>query len=131
LATGKVNLDIEGGLLPYSIQWFNSSGNMISTQKTVECLSAGWYRVLINDQSSCAGTKPYIIKDSVKITEPAVKLDLTVPVVNNNSCSGFSNGNVKLQALGGTPAWQYAVNGQPFSAFQWITGLSAGDYLFM
>jgi hypothetical protein len=85
-STGKASVSVSGGLIPYQVSWLDHSGQMVSNTQITENLPAGWYKVLINDQSSCAGSNNFVIKDSVKITEPAGRFDPLAAAAGNSTC---------------------------------------------
>ncbi|GAA0878519.1 hypothetical protein GCM10009119_14870 [Algoriphagus jejuensis] len=85
---GSLDLDVSGGLPPYSINW--SFG---STQSGFDNLGPGDYTLTVSDQSGCIRTQTITIEDA-----PLFAID---PEVKNVSCFGAKDGSIKLNFVGG------------------------------
>ncbi|MEA3497407.1 MAG: gliding motility-associated C-terminal domain-containing protein [Bacteroidota bacterium] len=111
---GKINLNVSGGVKPYSFVWSNGTST-----KNQENIVAGKYIVDIIDFNNC------LISDSIILEQP-----LSAIQINNNtqdvSCFGGNNGWIELLTQGGTPPYNYKwSNGDTISK---ITNLTAGTY---
>jgi large repetitive protein len=104
------------GLAPYTYSWTGGG----QTSQTASSLTAGAYTVTMTDNSGCVATA------NVTITQPTV-LSGTVAAVNV-SCNASCNGMITVTASGGTPAYQYSLNGGAFQASNSFTGLCNGTY---
>jgi large repetitive protein len=104
------------GLAPYTYSWTGGG----QTSQTASSLTAGAYTVTMTDNSGCVATA------NVTITQPTV-LSGTVAAVNV-SCNASCNGTITVTASGGTPAYQYSLNGGAFQASNSFTGLCNGTY---
>ncbi len=103
------------GLAPFSYSWTGGQ-----TSQTASNLGAGSYTVTMTDNSGCVATA------NVVITQPTVLSGTLTPV--NVTCNGACNGTITVAASGGTPAYQYSINGGPFQASNTFTGLCNGTY---
>ena len=105
-----------GGVFPYSYQWSNGGTNSV-----VGNLSQGIYYVTVTDANNCSYT------NNVTITAP-LQLDLTLVNKEDVTCNGGNDGEIQLQASGGTmPAGGYIFTwNPPLGNNPNPTGLSAG-----
>ncbi|WP_026902602.1 Ig-like domain-containing protein [Pedobacter glucosidilyticus] len=111
---GTINITPSGGISPYSYKW-----NDGITTEDRNNLKKGIYSVLITDAAGCT-----IIK-SVTINESALAINLIS--VSNANC-GFNNGELKVEAQGGTAPYTYKLQGvtMPSGTF---SNIYAGAYL--
>ncbi|MGD1847719.1 MAG: PKD domain-containing protein [Salibacteraceae bacterium] len=95
---GAIRVAASGGTPPYAYQWSNGAGN--ATTPLVTGLAAGNYAVTVTDSLGC---------DSVllfSLTEPST-LQTATSVAQGISCFGFNDGQVWVQATGGTLPYTY------------------------
>ncbi len=111
-ANGSVNLQVSGGVAPYSFLWSNGA-----LTQNVSGLAPGNYSVIVSDAIACNDTV------QITITEPSI-LNLTLTSVQPN-CNGASTGTITSVASGGTSPYSYQ-GGNPV-----ISGLGAGTYSVM
>jgi hypothetical protein len=118
--SGSISVSAAGGsgALAYSLDGINfQSATMFNN------LGAGTYTVTVRDAGGCTG------QATVTITEPTA---LTIFVSSLNvSCNGGNNGAIVVSASGGTPPYQYNLNGGAFQALGSFTGLSAQAHSVM
>jgi gliding motility-associated-like protein len=119
---GSIDISAVGGVAPLSFIWRNSGGVVVSTVANASGLIAGTYSLEVTDLSSCVVTYP----DAVIIDEPtALTSSLsTTDVV----CYSQTNGSITVLAAGGTPAYNYSLNGAPPVAGNVFPGLGKGFY---
>lgn len=118
-STGGVNITPIGGTAPYTYQWTNALGTIISTSQDIINRSAGNYTVTITDNNGCS------LNNTFQITQPNQAIGSST-VLNNVSCYGGSNGSIDLEVWGGTAPYTYLwTNG---SNNQDISGLTVGNY---
>lgn len=103
------------GLAPYTYSWTGGQ-----TSQTASGLGAGSYTVTLTDNSGCVATA------NVTITQPTALTGTLTPV--NVSCNGACNGTITVAASGGTPPYQYSINGGAFQASNSFTALCNGTY---
>ncbi|HLP19330.1 MAG TPA: gliding motility-associated C-terminal domain-containing protein, partial [Chitinophagales bacterium] len=91
---GQVQIQVNGGVAPFTYNWANASGQTLLTN-----LAAGNYDVTVVDNSGCSVAGGYIIG-----TMPAMVVS---PVVHNASCAEVDNGSIDLAITGGTAAYAF------------------------
>lgn len=116
-ATGKVNVTIAGGTPPYQILWNDSQ-----TSTTIQNLLAGLYQATITDSNQCEEMT------AIQIEEPPSTVALTFQQ-RDITCFGGRDGQISIQANGGTPPHQYSTDGVQFTNANILIGLTAGDYI--
>ena len=120
LANGQVTLgSVTGGTLPYQ---YNFNGLGLSGTAIYTNLSAGSYSLIIQDASGCTYTSPSIVLTNA--TGPTA-----ISTTFSNETCNLSNGQITLGLVtGGTPSFQYNLNGLGFSSTTSYTNLIAGTY---
>ena len=116
IATGSIELMVDGGDGSYSFNW--SNGN---NQQDLTNLSAGTYTVTVTDGLNCSK------EISTNISEPdaLTVLDTTIPA----SCFNTEDGSIELIVSGGTVASDYQYNWNISGNTAQQTALSSGTYL--
>ncbi len=113
-STGSAQAQPTGGTPPYTYLWSNGQ-----TSQTATGLAAENYTVTVTDANDCQAI------ESIEITEPD-ELIVTVTDQNDPSCFGDNDGNITVEATGGTGdysfSWDNGMNGAS------ITGLTEGTY---
>ena len=99
ICDGSLDLTVSNGTAPYSYIWDNGAGNT----EDPNSLCANTYNVTITDDNGCTTTA------SGTITEPTLLIG-TVSSTTDASC-GFANGSFTVQAVDGTPGYQYSIDG--------------------
>jgi gliding motility-associated-like protein len=93
-ANGAIDINPTGGAAGYEYEWSNGATSDINPG-----LVAGDYVVTIIDANGCE------LESTLTITEPEV---LTASsVIDNVSCSGYSDGSAEVIAVGGTSPYTY------------------------
>lgn len=112
---GMVTLSPSGTTPPYN---YALGAGGYGSSNSFTNLTAGTYVFHIRDQNLC-------LKDTnIAITQPApLAFSLDVMQV---PCFGTDGGSVTVNAQGGTPAYQYATDLNPFQASAVLNGLTAG-----
>ncbi|MDP7568090.1 MAG: SprB repeat-containing protein, partial [Flavobacteriales bacterium] len=80
---GLINLNISGGIPPFSTLWSNTS-----TSQNISNLSAGTYTATITDNQGCTSSESYTLTDPPVFT----------PIINpsNVSCYGYNDGLIEV-----------------------------------
>lgn len=115
-------IGLTGGVTPYSFSWSGPSGPIAvpPTASLIDNLCAGVYTVTISDATGCDSITTYTI------TEPA---DLTSSFNQNDvSCNGFSDGNARVTAVGGTMPYFFTWEAGVASINDSIFNLAANTY---
>ncbi len=67
---GSIDIEVNGGSLPYSYIWTDSSGQVISSEQDLNNLTPGCYDLLIEDAAACSLDTTFCISDlSVAVAE--------------------------------------------------------------
>ncbi len=112
---GQLEIVPIGGTAPYSFEWFDGTVN-----STVGNLSAGTYSVTITDQQQCTYTTSLELPNGPD-------LNLSINTAISPTCFGFSDGQIQIEALGGTAPFTYFLNSNNNLSGS-FTNLSSGDY---
>ncbi len=118
VANGTLQATGNGGLAPYE---FKLNNGIYQGSNLFTGLTPGTYLISVKDQNGCTA-----------ITSATVNSSSAAPVVsavaNPSSCS-VNNGSLTIAVSGGTPGYQYSINGLAFQAGSSFTGLAAGNYV--
>ncbi|TSJ47593.1 T9SS type B sorting domain-containing protein [Fluviicola chungangensis] len=113
---GSVALNITTPTTPaYTFAWSNGA-----TTQNISGLCAGNYSVVMTDANTCNTTA------NVTITAPTA-VTATLATVNA-TCNNTCNGSIAVTASGGTPGYQYSLNGAPNQGSNSYTALCDGAY---
>lgn len=121
LSNGEIDITVTGGGAPYLFSTDN--GASFSPTAPVTGLPAGTYDVVVQDANGCVTTATV-----VTLTDPGP------PVINSTTvtdplCFGGTDGEVDINATGGTAPLEYSIdNGTTYQPGNIFTGLSAGNY---
>ena len=97
---GILDVDIQGGVGPYTYQWCHGP-----TTDSLSGLGAGTYTVAVTDFLGCTSTS------SVKLQDPD-SLGVVITIIDSISCKGFSDAIIEASPIGGTGPYTY----------EWSTG---------
>ena len=114
LATGSIDVNVAGGITPYTYLWTNNQ-----TSQDIQNLTAGIYSVTVKDSHNC------ILVLSDTIFEPATVVTATENHVNVK-CFGFNTGAIDITPAGGVGNYTYLWSNSETS--QDIDTLVAGNY---
>lgn len=100
LSTGGIDVNISGGVAPYSVSWTGPNG-FTSNDENLTNLEAGMYTISIEDEAGC------ILTSDIEILQPeAITVDATTVAPG---CAGSGSlGSIAITIEGGTP--NYIVN---------------------
>ncbi|RMG55254.1 MAG: hypothetical protein D6722_28045 [Bacteroidetes bacterium] len=117
-STGSLSLSGSGGSPAYA---FSLNGSPFQANGSFAGLPAGSYTVILRDDSLCADTL------TTTLTAPT-PLTLTLDSTRTIDCYGNASGGLFFSANGGSPAYAFSLNGNPFQASGSFTGLPDGSY---
>ena len=117
-ATGSITVNASGGTGAYQ---YNLNGGTYQAGNVFNGLTATNYTIGIKDANNCSTT---II---ASVFQPEMALAATVATVNP-VCNGAATGSITVAASGGSPGYQYALNGGTYQASNVFNGLIAGTY---
>jgi large repetitive protein len=121
LCDGSITFSPAGGTPTY--EFSSDNGLTFTTSNPITGLCAGNINVVVRDANGC------LANSVVVITQPAV---LSATFVNVNPvCNGSCDGQITVNATGGTTSYQYSVDGGPFQASNIFTGLCSGSHLIV
>jgi gliding motility-associated-like protein len=115
-SSGIVGAQTVGGIPPYTYAWSNGQ-----TGASLSGLAAGLYRVTVTDGAGCTQA------DDVAVQQPGESL-AGIALTQNPSCPGGFNGSISIEAIGGTPPYQYSTDGSRFTGAPVQIALVAGTY---
>lgn len=117
-ANGSAVVTASGGVGNYTYAW--QTGSLTDTANG---LRAGAYTVTVFDGNNCR------IEGAVTITEPPL-LQLMVTDSTGLLCSYDTTGRIEVAATGGTPLYEYSVDGNTFQMAPLFNSLRGGTYTF-
>ncbi len=111
---GVIEAIVSNGTEPYSYIW-----NTGSESSELEEIPAGEYTLTVTDDNSCSGT------ESIDIEQP----EQTVMgfIVEHVSCYDYKDGAIVMYGSGGTPPYNYLIDGSPIEG-SIAEGLGASNY---
>lgn len=122
-ATGKIQItSVTGGVsggVGYSFSinggaFGNPPGNTFST------LAASGYTITVKDGNACTASQPALVGQPTELKGSSHQ--------TNVSCNGKNDGSVTAKGIGGTPPYQYSIDGLHFQADSTFNVLLAGHY---
>lgn len=117
-ATGSARAYVNGGIMPYEFTWSPS----LKTGQSIVDMPIGEYISTVKDANGCVLDKEFTIKSNAEIN-----VDRFV-IVTPLKCAGDSNGEIRVQASGGTGNFNYNWNTSPTQSSALATNLAAGTY---
>ena len=114
---------------PFTYTWLDAQGDTVTQitnsipSASSDSLIAGTYQAIIIDNFGCTDTIPVVIN------EPASSVSVTLDTLINVDCFGSLNGEIHVSATGGTPGYQYSIDGGfTFNSSGIFNGLGASIY---
>lgn len=115
--TGSITITGSGGSPGYQ---YSINGSTFQAGNTFNTLGAGNYVAYVKDANGCIGTFSITVGNTAG------------PSINASgaptSCS-INDGIITITASGGTPGYQYSIDGATYVAGNIFTGLGAGNYV--
>lgn len=112
---GSAVVVVNGGTGPYTYQWSNGASNTSAASS----LAAGNYSVIVTDANNCTSISAFTINQPPVLQSSGSS--------NPVSCYGGSDGQVSVNAFGGSPPYSY--NWTPGgSTNATLTSISSGTY---
>ena len=113
---GMISAIVEGGTGMYSYEWSNGQ-----VTDEINDLDAGTYAVSVLDANQCEA------QATVEIIEPP-SVSIQVIDIQDVRCFGEESGIVTVEGVGGSPSYQFSIDGVGFQDSPSLSGLAAGDY---
>ena len=111
-ATGSIDMNVNGGVNPYSFQWSNGQNGIIATS-----LIAGTYTVTVTDANSCTVTGSATVEDPYEIT-------LQTEVVDN-LCPGDAEGSIRALGWSNGEDLEYSID-----SINWFRDAATNAWIF-
>ncbi len=115
---GFITVSGNSGTPPYS---FSFNGGPLQAATSFDSLTAGFYTIFLFDSIGCR----YDL--NVLIDQPD-SLFSYLGNYQDTECFGDSSGALLVLAGGGTPGYQYSLDGQTYTATNFFSGLPQGPY---
>ncbi len=112
---GSIRTTVSGGTPPYRFDW--STG---ATASNLDSLGPGTYQLELTDANGCRESATLELESPGEITLSAT--------VQAGTCGGEASGRIDLEASGGQPPYQYALDGAQFGPTPSFTGVNEGEY---
>lgn len=102
-STGFIEVAARGGTPPYA---FRTDYNAFESGPRLEGIPAGKHRIQVRDDRGC------LLDSMLVLTSPPL-LEMAISSITDPTCEQFEDGEILVQAWGGTPPYVYAHNGNP------------------
>ena len=101
---------------------FNASWSTGASGEQADGLSAGEYMVTISNENGCEASASFLLDEPNRIQATTSTIDITCT-------SGENGGQIQFDTtFGGTPPYEYSLDGVIYSPSPVLTGLIAGTY---
>jgi gliding motility-associated-like protein len=110
---GTITTNAIGGVTPYTYLWSNGS-----TTSDLNNLTIGSYTVTVRDANGCTISNSWSINSPLPVSFTGT--------VTNATCWGYSNGNIILNVINGTPPYYYLWSDNSTNTS--LNGVFAGNY---
>lgn len=115
---GEITISASGGTTPY--EYSSNNGLSFSTNPTLGGLCAGPIDVVVRDYNGCLANSNVVISEPDGLTATYVNTDPT--------CKDGDDGEIVVTVSGGTPSYEFGVNGSVLQSGNTLTGLTAGNH---
>ena len=117
--TGAAEVTALGGTPNYTYQWQTNMG--IQTAALATNLVAGDHTITLTDSQGCE------LVETITILQPDAPLATTL-TVDDISCFGGFNGQIDVDAMGGTAPYLYSLDNTNYTTSSVFIGLQTGTY---
>ncbi|WP_323755805.1 gliding motility-associated C-terminal domain-containing protein [Roseivirga sp.] len=125
-SNGSISLDITGGTPnaqgEYSIQVVGVNFDQTYNTPMITDLPAGGYAVTVTDANGCGISRTYTV------SEPPALAPFLDSFINQPICPQATNGTTYIEAIGGTPDYQFYWSNKPTQDSQEGSDFSQGAY---
>lgn len=119
MADGSIEVSASGGSSPYQ---FSIDGGAMQNSGLFQGVDAGDHNLSVEDMKGCLSGDI-----DVQINEPS-EIQVDNLIVTDVSCNGNNEGAISIEAMGGVPPYNYAIDGGTSSTSGMFDGLSAGSH---
>lgn len=125
LSNGEISTAATGGSGTYSYQWFDAMSNSLGMGTSINSLAAGFYSVIITDNTGCSETFNTSVND--------IGAEIVTTSFTDVSCFGGNDGSATASFTCSDPnctvEWFDAATGTSLNIFtNTASGLSQGNY---
>lgn len=118
-ASGTASVSATGGTPGY--MYSSNAGNIYQTSPILETLNGGNHLVMVQDANGC------VTSDTITLVSPEL-LSIGVDTIIDVACENDLNGEIHVIASGGTPSYNYTLNGGSIQSNGDYVNLSNGTY---
>lgn len=115
---GSVSFNVIGGVPPYQ---YAINASPFGGTSIFNGLGAGFYTLHAIDNSGCS-------RDTVVYLSQPVQLGFSSIILTPTICAGTNTGTAVAMGTGGTPSFQYRIDGGPFTPSGSFTNLAPGTH---
>ena len=112
---GSLLINASGSNPPFT---YSLDAENYHTNPRFENLSPGIYNAYVKDKGGCISQQGFAVESSC----------VTISTVLKNTTCGYSNGNIKVQASGGTAPYHFSLDNRVYALNNEFGNLTAGDY---
>ncbi len=127
---GAIDLQINGGTRPFTYEWRNEQGEIISTDSVLTNVPTGDYEVTVFEQSGNEITKSFSVGSNSQLS---ARIEILSDFNGFGvSCAEASDGIVEATAINGGGNYLYeweTADGTLVSTMSRLEGAAAGDYI--
>lgn len=120
---GGVYITAIGGVGPYTYEWFNEQGQLISQAEDLLFIASGVYTVTVTDANGCQVSLASTVTNS---GNTVIQLVDSLTVVQHVRCRGDATGAIDITLTGGIPPFTYEWNNGAFT--EDLINIPAGNY---
>jgi len=115
-STGSMDLNVVGGALEYN---YLLDGVGTDSMGVFSNLNAGTYYASVIDSNDC------VALDTIEIME-SPEGSINIVSVQGVTCGSNGDGSISFMGMGGTPTYEYSIDGTTYSASGSFTNLNSG-----
>ncbi|MCC6448460.1 MAG: gliding motility-associated C-terminal domain-containing protein [Chitinophagaceae bacterium] len=115
---GSININVSGGVPAYA---YGINGGGVGANNTFNGLASGYYTIHVQDNSGCAIDTVVFLPQPVQVGFSNIALTPTL-------CFGTNTGTATVQGGGGTPAYQFKIDGGAFGNGNTFNNLAPGNH---
>lgn len=123
-ADGEIDITVSGGEAPYTYNWSDLTGTGSSpTSEDQMELSVGTYQLIVSDVNGCQ------LDSVLTVPGPTQPLLGSIAGQTDVACYGEATGSVTVEGSGGTPPYEYCLDGGTYQGSETFNNLVADDYI--